>query len=321
MEKRITALVILNYNNYVDTINCIESVEKYNTAPIKYIIVDNGSTDKNAISVIHSFLGKEFKGDYLYLEEDNKIPDSLPKVTFLVSKTNDGYARGNNKGLNLAYRDATIDNILILNNDVLFIEDIIPELVDAYYHKLKDVAILSPILYKKDLKELDYNCAKKNETIWDATKKNLFHYYYLLTKQNEQQISPHRYLLLNGIPKQDFLRIELPSGSCMFINKKLFQEIGSFDSNTFLYWEENILFKKIERIHKVNYLCTKIKCIHLGASSTSLTPSLFIINCGIESKLYYMRYYSGCNKLSYWLFKMSCYLFKYSYILQKKVLR
>lgn len=38
-----TAIIILNYNNYEDTINCIESIEKYNTADIKYVIVDNNS--------------------------------------------------------------------------------------------------------------------------------------------------------------------------------------------------------------------------------------------------------------------------------------
>jgi len=42
-----TGIIILNYNNYDDTINCINSIELYNTYPIKYIIVDNNSTNES----------------------------------------------------------------------------------------------------------------------------------------------------------------------------------------------------------------------------------------------------------------------------------
>lgn len=38
-----TGVIVLNYNNSSDTINCIESILKVNTASIKIIIVDNGS--------------------------------------------------------------------------------------------------------------------------------------------------------------------------------------------------------------------------------------------------------------------------------------
>ena len=41
-KKRCTGIIILNYNNWEDTLNCILSVEKYNTSNSKYVIVDNG---------------------------------------------------------------------------------------------------------------------------------------------------------------------------------------------------------------------------------------------------------------------------------------
>lgn len=72
----------------------------------------------------------------------------MPYVTYIESSTNDGYASGNNKGLNLTKCDDEIEYVMILNNDVLFIQDIIPQLENKY-NQLKDAAILSPILYKK----------------------------------------------------------------------------------------------------------------------------------------------------------------------------
>ena len=56
-----TALIILNFNNYKDTINCIESVEKYNTAPIKLIIVDNASTALGASEALRDYLIGRYK--------------------------------------------------------------------------------------------------------------------------------------------------------------------------------------------------------------------------------------------------------------------
>lgn len=321
MEKKkmkATAIIILNYNNYEDTINCIESVEHYNTAPVKYIVVDNGSTIKDAVCNIDLYLRRKFEKDYLFAKDDVRI-NKLPYATFIVSEKNSGYASGNNKGLRLVYNESSVDSILILNNDVLFVEDIIPSLRNIYYNKLSDVAILSPILYKRDLIGLDYNCARNNISIPQLIKDNFLYYYYIIKKLTGMQIHPDRYLLLNGIPDQECLKIDLPSGSCMFIDKQLFKSIGSFDQNTFLYWEENILFKKVEAIKKQNYLCTKIKCIHLGASSTSKTPSNFIVNCNINSMLYYTKVYSGCTKFLYLCLKLSCSLFKSLFYIQKKI--
>lgn len=93
---------------------------------------------------------KTFQNDYRYIDEIDNINKikKLTYVTFLISKTNDGYAKGNNKGLKLADLDDDIENILILNNDVLFVQDIIPELINGLKN-LNKAGIVSPVLYKK----------------------------------------------------------------------------------------------------------------------------------------------------------------------------
>lgn len=316
MSTSYIGIVILNYNNVKDTIACIQSIEKYNTAPIKYIIIDNGSTLPNVASYLDSFLTATFQEKYQQISLCDKIKNKLLYANLLISSSNDGYAQGNNKGLQLAYQDEEISDILILNNDVLFVEDILPAL-SLYYNQLKDVAILSPILYKKGLKELDYNCARKNINPWAEIGNNFLYYFFKLFKL--PKFEENRYILKDKALMAKIIPIELPSGSCMYINKKLFQEIGSFDPNTFLYWEENILFKKTEQIHKQNYLCTNLKCIHLGASSTASSPSLFIINCNLRSSRYYMKKYSGCSLPTLWIHYISTIFYKYTFILQKKL--
>lgn len=311
-----TGIIILNYNNFEDTINCIQSVEAHNTAPIKFIIIDNGSTRTAAVKEIEKFCRNNYQSKFLCIDSLNNLKLTLPYITLFVNPINEGYARGNNKGLELAYQDEEISNILILNNDVLFVEDIIPKLSSHYEH-LKDVAILSPILYKKGLKEIDYNCARKNIRPWTEIGNNFLHYILKLLKL--PKFGRNRYILKKQKPLNTLLPIELPSGSCMYINKKFFQEIGSFDPNTFLYWEENILFKKVEKIHKKNYLCTDLRCIHLGASSTASSPSLFIIDCNLQSSRYYMKAYSGCFFVTIWIHYFSTIFYRYTFILQKNI--
>lgn len=319
-KSKYTAIIILNYNNYGDTINCIQSVEQHNTAPVKYIVVDNGSTRHGVVDKLNSYFREQFSGKYLNIEEGEKIEYPLPYLTFLISPTNDGYARGNNKGLELAYKDNETDTILILNNDILFVEDIIPELI-SFVQQLPDCAIISPILYKKDLNGIDYNCARRNVTSVEVIKENFLHYWFRLCKKRNAYNADRYVLKQDSGPFPDILPIDLPSGSCMLIDKRLFQEIGSFDPNTFLYWEENILYKKIKKLGLRNYLCTSLRCIHLGASSTSSEKSLFIVNCNLKSSRYYMKEYSGCSRATYALFYLSTLFFRLSFILQKSFKR
>ncbi|MCH5175524.1 MAG: glycosyltransferase family 2 protein [Prevotellaceae bacterium] len=217
-------------------------------------------------------------------------------MTFLVSRTNDGYAQGNNKGLSLAFSDDEIEYIMILNNDILFVDDIIPALI-LQQQEITNCAIISPILYKKDLESIDYNCARRNHTEWEVILTNLFWYKNIFGCQSKFQ--KRRYLLKYNpsLMKQPFIEIELPSGSCMLAKKKMMQEIGSFDPNTFLYFEENILYKKILKTGKRNYLVPSLICVHLGASSTKKSKNSFVMTRGLNSAVYYLKEYCNLNIL------------------------
>ena len=279
---RKTCIIILNYNNVKDTINCIESIEKFNTADIKYVIVGNNSTKEGCVDVLKNYLLKKFSNSVNIMYEGEEHPLVLPYMSLLLSSENDGYARGNNKGLKLAETDPEVTDVLILNNDILFVQNIIPSLLD-YYYKLPDAGIVSPLLCKKDL-TVDLRCARKNTNIWIEIVRKLFNYTLTFLKID---LSKRLYLLHDEENIPELLPIELPSGSCMLINKQLFADIGFFDPNTFLYVEENILYKKLLTKGKRNYLCGNLKCIHLGASSTSVShTSVFLLKCERDSFTY-----------------------------------
>lgn len=314
-----TGIIILNYNNWEDTVNCIESVEKYNTALVKYIVVDNGSNRCGTVEELEKYFQCRFKGQYNRIEEtDSQHEKSLSRMTLIVSETNDGYAQGNNKGLNFVLEDEEIEYVMMLNNDILFVEDIIPDLIKRQ-QTIADCAIISPILYKKDLTSIDYNCARKNHTEWELILTYLLLYKDFcgcLSKYKKQRLLLQREQALMNL---SFFDIELPSGSCMLVKKETMQRIGCFDPNTFLYYEENILFKKVCKIGMKNYIVPSVKCIHLGASSTSKSSSALMIQQGFHSCGYYLKTYCFLNVLQRIAWSFAMLVFPLKIKLVKKI--
>lgn len=299
-----TAIVILNYNNYKDTINCINSVKAYNTAKIKFFVVDNASPDKQCVPKLDSYFKDTFKEDYLRINYGNESDrKTFPTLTFITSEVNDGYACGNNKALQYLNNDPDIEYVLILNNDILFVQDIIPGLIENLKH-LEKAAIVSPLLYKKDMKGYDLNCARKTLSAKQIFLQFLF---FLKDPFHIGQKINYNQKYINTTPdilKKESFEIQLPSGSCMLLNKRCFNSIGWFDSHTFLYYEENILNKKLEARGLKCYLIPNLKCIHLGASSTKSSPGYFMVKSSAESAIYYIDKYTSASRLTKLFFKI-----------------
>ena len=97
-KSKLVAVIILNWNNYEDTSQCLESVLKSDTHGfwLEVIVVDNGSTDGSC----------------------DRLEVDYPSVTFIRSGENYGFARGNNSGIKHARRRGA-DYVLLLNQAVI----------------------------------------------------------------------------------------------------------------------------------------------------------------------------------------------------------
>lgn len=320
MDK--TALIILNYNNYEDTINCIESVECHNTAPIKLVVVDNGSPRSGCVKELDKYLHNRYGDRYTRLRDDAQPTwPYLNYVTLLTSSVNDGYACGNNKGLKLADKDPEITNVLILNNDILFIDDILPGLLKRK-DSIPDCAVISPLLLKRDRNEPDIFCARREAVMSQIIKTNFLHYWRRIKGKNDADAETNRFILLDpDVFHNETIEIDLPSGSCMLLNKDYFKSIGWFDPHTFLYCEEDILHKKIEATGKHNYLDLTLRCVHLGAGSTQSVPGLTLLKAGMVSQRHYVLCYSGASWATKAIFCLSQRFYWWSMKLQKSLVK
>lgn len=133
-EKR-TAIIIVNYNGWKDTIDCVNSILKQNSENITVIIVDNQSTDNSYEKLMEVFI----------LEKD---------VIVLQSHINGGFAYANNIGAKYAL-EKSAEYIVFLNNDTIIEKNAIRNIVECL-EKDRLTVYTGKILYYYDTDKIWY---------------------------------------------------------------------------------------------------------------------------------------------------------------------
>jgi len=106
-------VILVNYNSYSDTLECVHSLKQIDYCKFDIVIVDNGSGDKGL------------------LEKDTYLNET---TTILYSKNNGGFSYGNNVGIKYAL-DKGADYVLLLNNDTIVEPDFLTKLLDCAQKK------------------------------------------------------------------------------------------------------------------------------------------------------------------------------------------
>lgn len=119
-------VVILSFNDWGQTLQCLDSFDQVAYPNYEIVLVDNASTNPP----IDTVLAKH------------------PDVTCIRNDRNLGYAAGNNVGLKYAI-DRNASYALVLNNDTLLSQDFLAQLVEAGEAEPK-AAFLGPLVYHAD---------------------------------------------------------------------------------------------------------------------------------------------------------------------------
>jgi len=156
-EKKILSpsvyIVILNYNNYSDTIETISSVLSLEYDAISVLLIEN-SSDKTII---------------------RKIRTQFPDLKIIENKKNLGYAGGNNIGIQKAIASGA-DYIFLLNNDVKLEKDVLQKCVSAM-EKIPGCGACQPMIVTSD----------DREKVWSAGTQLYFGYPRLFRKGTKLQ--------------------------------------------------------------------------------------------------------------------------------------
>lgn len=118
-------IVILNWNSFEDTLNCLESLNSSTYKNYKVIVVDNGSVNQS-ITVL----------------------SEIENIVFIKNKNNLGFAGGNNVAINYALAHQA-DFIWLLNSDAVVAPDCLEKMV-AVAAADPSIGLASPVLFHLD---------------------------------------------------------------------------------------------------------------------------------------------------------------------------
>ena len=283
------ACVILNYNDSETTIKLVEEIEKFKRIDT-IIIVDNCSQDDS-------------------LEKLSKLASE--KVVIISAENNLGYAAGNNIGIKYAISHCDCDVLIICNPDVLFKESTVEKLCKF----ISDHDMVGAVTCKmKCLSGIDLPIAWRLPLFKDCILENLIILKRIIgetIRYNDKHLSSSRFCEVDAVP-----------GSFFCISKKAIVDVGFFDENTFLYYEENILASKLKEKKYHNYIMTEDEYIHnhsvsINKSIKSIRQRLLIAS---RSRLYYCKNYLKIKKWQEILFNITAVVGIVDYLLLKSII-
>ena len=169
----LVALVVLNWNGWVDTIECLQSIRGLSYANCLTVVVDNKSDD-DSVTRIREFCVKgsasipghgktvatgsnapfieydRAETERVDSEEAGILRNPSPDMLVLIKNDkNYGFAEGNNVAIRFLSREVKPDYVLLLNNDTVVDSGLLSNLVGAAESR-PDAAVLGPKIYYYD---------------------------------------------------------------------------------------------------------------------------------------------------------------------------
>lgn len=230
------AVVLVNYNSSGHTLRCVEAIRAHTSRPeqVQIVVVDNASR----------------REEYAALA----ALEDVPRMQVLRSRLNTGFSGGNMLGV--AAADAEF--YYFLNNDCLFEEDCIERLL-AHCDAHPEVSMCSGV--------------QRHEAGGERLNFGYFPSLFvsLFGSGLARVFWPASYPSKNG-PLTQALQVPLLAGCSMFVRANAFARVGGFDTNYFLYSEEEDLARRLSALGGRVELIPGAGFLHSGGGSTPDRP-------------------------------------------------
>lgn len=281
------AIVIVNYNDYETTKTLLDNIKDYKCLN-RIVVVDNNSTD-NSYEMLKKLETK--------------------KIIILKNRKSKSYASGLNLGAKYLIKELESCNIIFSNSDIIIKqeEDLIKLSKDIGKY---NIGVVGPIIKEGSNFNRGWPLSNvKEEILYNLPWINRYF------KKKYETYSESHY-------QEELAIVGAVSGCFFLVNSDLLKEIEFFDENTFLYYEEKILSRKIEKTAYQIAVDTTVQIIHNHSVTIDKAESRInkykILK---ESQKYYVKNYLKAglvemfflfvtNKLSLILLYIRCFLKK-----------
>ncbi|MGM0462027.1 MAG: glycosyltransferase [Fibrobacterota bacterium] len=230
------SVVIVNYNVkelLAQTVSSVKKAEGFEDAEI--IVVDNNSQDNS-----REYITAEFPG-----------------VQWVGLKTNVGFGRGCNIGASIA----NAPYLLMLNPDTIVSSKTLTKGV-AFFTNHPRAGIMGPKVLNQD-GTFQWQCRRSFPTPLNAV--SYFTGLYKLFPKNKTLSSYN----MTWADTDTEMTVDAVSGSCFFIRKSLYDEVGGFDERFFMYGEDLDICAEVARRGYEVWYNPDIEIIHFKGKSSS----------------------------------------------------
>lgn len=260
------AVIVVNYNDVEDTLTYVKEITKYDVIN-KIVVVDNQSTTIGALENLRELRDK--------------------KVDVIEAPLNGGYSYGNNYGVkHLNEEKEEYDYIIFSNPDITISKEAIENSLKVLEED-KNVAVVAPRMFNKDERPIRRSSWKVRTFLRDVVHSTrlLEILFYFVLRNGEYKEEDY---------KKEKLEVEAISGAFFIMRKSVYDELGPFDEETFLFYEEDILAIKLkEKGYKTISLNTD-HFIHYESQSIGKAFSYYKkLKRLYNSKIYYHTKYNN----------------------------
>lgn len=272
------SIVILNWNGWKDTVECLESLFQITYPNYDVIVTDNYSEDDSIVKILEWAEGqipveskfvmynkKEKPIKYIeYTREEaeagggkEEVIEDIPSnqhFIFIKNEKNYGFAEGNNIAIRYALKALKPDYILLLNNDVVVDKEFLNELVKVAESSEK-IGIVGAVNYFYEYpKRIWYSGGIMN---W--TKGNL-------TDITRNKIDKGQFRMIRDVDEV--------AGSSLLIKVEVIYKIGLLYSDYYLFFEETEWCVQAKKNNYAIYANLNSKIWHKGSVSLSAIPGV-----------------------------------------------
>lgn len=276
--------LVINYNDEVTTSLLVESIKNFSCIDL-IVILDNKSKDDS-----FSMLRKKYKNERIHV---------------IQSEENKGYAYAINFGSRYIMNLIGDCNIIVSNSDIeIYCENDLKTLLDS---KNEDEAMIAPVIKEHEGLSKGW---KIPTPIQDCLLNIVYIHRWLRPKL---LFYPESYF-----KGKDKAEVEVVLGCFFVIDSRYLKKANYYDEATFLYYEENIMAKKLKDIGAKTVINLNVEVFH--NHSVSIDKSINRLNkykILKESQYYFQTKYHHANWLERCLlkftYKMSYYILKLVY--------
>ena len=319
MRPRISILII-NWNGWRDTIECLESLYQIDYNNYNLILIDNGSENRS-LEEIRAYLNgqKPITSKFVEYTSENKpvkileytnnevksgggredeIADlpSRKKIVIIRNDKNYGFAEGNNIGIRYALKSQNTDYILLLNNDTVVKSDFLDKLVNAV-NSDKSIGFAGPIIYKYD--------GNARTDLISVAGVNLIMNRGSYRRIGSEEVDRGQY---HATATVDYIE-----GCCLLIRRTALDKIGLLDPSYFLYWEDTDLCR---RGFEAGYSCIVVPTTGIWHKISTSKPRGMVKYYMTRNRLWFLKSHATKQELlsflcyfclrQFWTTIMSC---------------